>query len=268
MDYYTILGIQKSANASDIKSAYRRLAKQHHPDSGGDPESFKRISEAYTTLIDDNKRAEYDYTPNEHEFKFTSRDVNDIFADIFGATTGFHHSQYSNPTNKNIKAKLEVDLDSIFTEQTRVIHIKRGRSEKTVVVNVPAGVNNGATIRYTGYGQDVLTNAPPGDLLIVITVKDILGFSRSGTDIHSKIYIDAIDAILGVEQMFSNVDGSTMNIKVPAGTQHGQMLRIKNRGLPGNHKTGNLMLEVNVVIPKKLTKEKQDLLLQYKKLDI
>jgi len=266
MDYYTTLGVKKSANASDIKSAYRRLAKQHHPDSGGDPETFKRISEAYSTLIDANKRSEYDYTTSPNtKVKFTSNDVHDIFSNIFG-DAGFHHSQYTEPKNKNIKAKIEVSLDSILHDQTRAIHLNAGRSEKTVLVNIPAGINSGATIRYSGYGQDILTRVPPGDLIVTITVNNVPGFERNKADIHSKLKVDAIDAMLGTEILFKHIDGSRINIKVPPGAQPGQTLRISGKGLPGNNMFGNLMLVIDIVIPKNLTESKRQLLSQYKNL--
>ena len=266
MDYYKTLGLKKSANASDIKSAYRRLAKEHHPDRGGDPETFKSINEAYSILIDTNKRAEYDYVPQQ-DFKFNSNNFNDIFKDIFGASAGFHHSQYSEPKNKNIRAKIEVTIDTIFEDQSRAVHLNTGRSEKTLLVNIPAGVNDGATIRYPGYGQDILTRAPAGDLLVTIHVKDTINFSRKGKDIYSHVDVDAIDAILGSDLVFEHIDRSRINIKIPPGTQQAQILRISGKGLPfGNSTIGNLMLTVNIKIPKNLSEQKQQLLNQYKDL--
>jgi curved DNA-binding protein len=267
MDYYKTLGLKKSANTNDIKGAYRRLAKQHHPDRGGDSETFKNINEAYSTLIDAEKRTEYDYTisPNT-QAKFSSNDVHDIFNNIFGANAGFHHSQYTEPKNKNIKAKLEVSLDSILHNQTRAIHLNTGRSEKTVLVNIPAGVNSGATIRYTGYGQDILTRVPPGDLIVTITVSNLSGFERNKADILSRLKVDAVDAILGTEVLFNNIDGSRINIKVPAGAQQGQTLRVSGKGLPSNDTIGNLMLAIDIVVPKDLSDEKKEILQNYRSL--
>lgn len=269
MDHYETLGLKKSASAEDIKNAYRRLAKEHHPDRGGDPETFKNINEAYSTLSDTQKRNQYDYKPQQQsrEFKFDSNDVHDIFRDIFGANAGFHHSQYTEPKNKNIKAKIDVTLESIFNEQNRAVHLNTGRSEKTVLVNIPAGVNNGATIRYSGYGQDILTRVPPGDLIVTINVKDTPGFSRKNNNIYSEVKLDAVDAILGTEVVFTHIDHTKINIKIPAGTQHGQTLRVSGKGLPSlNADHGDLMVKIKIIIPKNLSEQKQQLLKQYKNL--
>lgn len=278
MDYYSILGVAKTATHEEIKKAYRKLAKEHHPDSGGDAEKFKQINEAYSIVGDVKKRQEYDYAPKQsytgnREYSFNSQDAqafNEFFKDIFGASAGFHHSQYVQPKNKDLRASISVDLESILTSQRRTLHLKTGRSEKTVEVDIPAGVNNGATIRYKGYGQDILTKAPPGDLVVTIHVKESNHFKRSGADIYSVIKVDAIDAILGTSVEFKNIDGNKISIRVPAGTQYGQTLRIAGKGLPqvNSPTLGNLMLMVEITIPKNITDEQKSLLAQYKDVDI
>lgn len=266
MDYYTILGVDHNATQDEIKQAYKRLAKQHHPDRGGDPEQFKRINEAYSVIGDSQKRNDYQSTPKSSHTFTTGNfgEFDSFFRDIFGSSAGFHHSQYVKPKNRNLQATVSVDLADIFQPQRRTLHLKTGRSEKAIEVDIPAGVNDGATIRYRGYGQDVLTNAPPGDLVVTIHVKQPKDFERSGADIHSVITVDAIDAMLGSTREFENIDGAALTVQIPAGIQPGQMLRVTGRGLPrANHaQRGNLLLKVQIAIPKNLTEQQKNLLQQ------
>ena len=153
MDHYTTLGVSKNASQDEIKRAYRQLAKEHHPDKpAGNAERFKQINHAYSIVGDEIKRREYDYAPDDmHDFQsspqFADQNIHDFFREIFGASAGFHHSQYTQPKNKDLRATLNIDLDSVLQPQKRTIHLKTGRSEKTVEVDIPAGVNDGATIR-------------------------------------------------------------------------------------------------------------------------
>lgn len=270
MDHYTTLGVNKTASQDEIKRAYRKLAKQHHPDSGGDPEQFKRINQAYSIVGDERKRQEYDYSPADdgsatYNADFDNQNVHEFFRDIFGASAGFHHSQYTQPKNKDLRTAVNVDLDTIVNPQRRTLHLKTGRSERTIEVDIPAGVNDGATIRYRGYGQDVLTRVPPGDLLVTIRVRNVKGFTRNRNDLHSEISVDAVDAMLGTDIEFAHIDGHKLRVRVPDGAQHGQQLRIAGKGLPGNNNTtGNLLLNIKISIPKNLTEQQKTLLEQFK----
>jgi len=271
MDHYNTLGVSKTASQDEIKRAYRKLAKQHHPDSGGDPEQFKQINHAYSIVGDKIKRKEYDYNPTENQgaqynSQFDNQNIHEFFKDIFGASAGFHHSQYTQPKNKDLRATLNIELNTIFKPQRRTIHLKTGRSEKTVEVDIPAGVNDGATIRYRGYGQDVLTRVPPGDLLVTIRVQNVKGFTRNQNNIHSEIKIDAVDAMLGSNVEFTNLDNSKILVHVPPGAQPGQQLRIAGKGLVNNNSkiVGDLLLNIKISVPKNLTEDQKNLLKQFK----
>jgi curved DNA-binding protein len=262
MDYYSILGVDRTATAEEIKLAFKKLAKQHHPDRGGDPEKFKSINQAYTALSNAQKHStNTSRTFNTNDFA----EFNTFFKDIFGSSAGFHHSQYAQPKNRNLQATVAVDLADIFQPQRRTLHLKTGRSEKVVEVDIPAGINNGATIRYTGYGQDVLTNAPPGDLVVTIHIKENPLFERVAADLHSTITVDAIDAMLGASKEFVNIDGAKLTVQIPAGIQPGQSLRVAGRGLPrtNNDQRGNLLLKVQIAIAQNLTEDQKNLLRQF-----
>ena len=268
MDYYSVLGVSKNATQDEIKKAYRKLAKENHPDTGGNDEMFKKINEAYSVIGDSTKRKGYDFEPEhdrQNDFSFSShnaQEFHEFFRDIFGASAGFHHSQYSQPKNKDLRATLEVNLESIFVPQKRTIHLKTGRSEKTIEVDIPAGVNDGAVIRYRGYGQDVLTRVPPGDLFVTIKVTDSNYFKRKSSDLYSSIKIDAIDAIIGTTVEFENIDHNKIKVHIPEGSQPGQLLRISGKGLPKNNNQidkGNLYLSIEITVPK-LSEEQKNVL--------
>ena len=271
MDHYTTLGVSKTASQDEIKRAYRQLAKAHHPDRpDGNAERFKQINHAYSIVGDEHKRREYDHAPadsaaNAGGTNYNEQNIHEFFRDIFGASAGFHHSQYTQPKNKDLRATLNVDLDSILEPQRRTIHLKTGRSERTVEVDIPSGVNDGATIRYRGYGQDVLTRVPPGDLLVTIRVRPVNGFTRNHSNLHCEITVDAVDAMLGAGVEFANLDGHSILVRIPAGAQPGQQLRITGRGLPDSSgSVGDLILTVKIAVPKNLSDNQKNLLKQFK----
>ena len=271
MDYYKTLGVDQTATQDNIKRAYRKLAKQYHPDNGGDTEKFKQINQAYSIIGDEHKRHQYNQdtaTKSNNNYNFNHNNMDDFFSDIFKSTTGFHHSyhDYAQAKNKDLRTTLHVSLESVLDAQSKTVHLNRGRSQKTVQVDIPAGVNDGATIRYSGYGQDVRTTAAPGDLLVTIKVKLHKKFIRDYNNLHSTIEIDAIDAMLGTSAEFQNIDNSKILVKIPAGAQPGQQLRVAKKGLPNNNTgiVGDLILTVKINIPCNLNDQQKELLRQIK----
>lgn len=272
MSYYDDLGVDKKATHQEIKSAYRKLAKQHHPDSGGNNEKFKKINEAYSIVGDENKRKEYDneilgegfnfHQKNSNQFHFNQKDFFDQF---FAGTSGFHHS-YNSATNKDIEARVSVKLKEIFVEQHKTLKINQGRSEATVQVKIPPGVNSGTRIRYKGYGQNILTQQTPGDLLVKIDIQEDEKFIRKNYDLYTKINVDVFDAMIGCEIEFLNLDNNKLKIKIPECCQNEQMLRINGKGLPNKENRGDLYILVQIKMPKKLNHEQKHLVESIKKI--
>lgn len=284
-DFYQTLGVSKTASESEIKSAYKSLAKKHHPDvPGGDEAKFKEINAAYETLKDPQKRAAYDQVgqgfnqagqsgwreyrwngggPNAQEFHFdNSEDLEEALRTMFRAS-GFRHSRQNyQPENRNIHITIQIPVDSIINEQERTVQINTGRSNKTVQIKIPKAVRSGATIRYTGHGQDVVDNAPPGDLLVTFEVVNTKKFVRHGDNLVSALDIDCLDAITGTNVEFVTVYGQKLNVKIPPGVQSGHTLRIPGKGLPSSSiydpADGDQLIVLNVYIPTNLTPSQID----------
>lgn len=345
-DYYSTLGISKTASAEDIKKAYRKLAHQYHPDTGkGDAEKFKQVNEAYQVLSDPQKRAQYDqfgqtFTggtggPGFNGFDYSNfgqnmggfEDAFDIFSDIFGG------GAQSRSTRRARGVDLEMDLYLTFEEAvfgiekevqlekkdvcqhcegsgaepgTRVntcpkchgagqIRTTRRtifgqlasvttcdrcegvgkvaenpcrecqgsgakRRTKTLMVKVPAGVDDGQRIRISGEGEVGYRGSQAGDLYIRLHVKDHHTFKREGESIYTEIPVSFYQAALGTKVMVETIDGK-VELKVPAGTQSGKVFRLKNKGVQilNGSSRGDHYVTVKVVTPSKLTKKEKEL---------
>lgn len=267
-NYYDILGIDEDADKSKIHSAFKNLAKQHHPDRGGDAEKFKEINEAYDTLKNDNKKQEYDTLRkygNLNEggnFNFRSGNFDDImsedvFQDFF---SGFGFGQrgrqrtYRRPrANKSIKVGISVSIKEILSKVERTISVNLPSGQNEIVsVTIPAGCQNGANFKYNGLGDNTDPNLPRGDLIVVVTVLDSDGYIRHGNDLHTEKTIDCFQAIRGCTIQLRLLDDNVIKVKVPAGTQPNTVMSVKGRGMPV-HDTlnirGNIYIKINVLIP-------------------
>lgn len=232
--HYKTLGVTSDASYDVIKSAFRELAKRHHPDVGGDEEKFKTINDAYRVLSDPHTRAEYDRSQIKPSFK---RDFD------------FHVKK-----SFNIRTTVNVSLQSIVRNQTVIIRVNSGTGLKDVSVNIPMGVHSGAIICYKGMGYSG-DYGPPGDLLVEIMVDDDPRFTRDGNDIVGPYTIDCFDALLGKDVMVHTVSGTQIMVKIPAGTQHGKTFRVVGHGLPDNRtgKFGDHMVQIYVSVPTNLS---------------
>jgi curved DNA-binding protein len=289
-NYYEILGVPKDASKDVIKDAYRKLALQYHPDrnkSPGAEEKFKEISEAYAVLSDDTKRQQYDnlgktgfdqkYT---REDIFRGADFDSIFRDM-GVSSGFGDlfsvffggrdfiERHRPIRGRDIGYEVYITLDEAAHGVEKEIPIQRiekdrkrlVRRERKITVKIPVGIPEGYRLRLPGEGDAPHEKGPPGDLYIIIHTMPHQYFKREGNDLLYNLYINIPQAALGTEVTIPAIEGKA-SLRIHPGTQPGQILRVKGRGMPrmDGYGRGDLRVRVNVVVPKKLTQHQRALM--------
>ncbi|TMK48766.1 MAG: J domain-containing protein [Actinobacteria bacterium] len=300
-DYYATLGVQKGAAEADIKKSYRKLAQKYHPDANpGDTaaeERFKEVSHAYDVLSDPKTRKEYDDfremlasgfggfggaggTGGGRRIRFEDLgDLGDIFTragqsgtgnvftdDIFGSIFGRAGGARAGRATKGRDQETEIAL--AFREAlegtTANLHLTEpGGKQRSIKVRIPAGVSDGARIRVPRKGDESPNGGPPGDLFVKVSVVPHQIFGRKGRDLTLNLPITYPEAALGADVKVPTLDGGTVTLKIPAGTQAGKTFRIRGKGGGSNGSLGDktdLLVTVNVVVPQKLTKEARELL--------
>ncbi len=344
-DYYAVLGLGRNAGEQEIKSAYRKLAMQFHPDRNPDnpeaaSEKFKEITEAYSVLIDSQKRAAYDrfghagvsgaggFTPDFSSTIFA--DFEDIFGDLFGIGDIFGRTRGRGRTRAAQGADLRYDLEISFEEAASGLDTKikiprwelcgecggrgarkgsepetcpacggrgqirhqqgfftlqrtcpqchgmgqvireacpkcngegRSRVEKVLSIKIPAGVEDGMRLLVNGEGDAGHHGGGPGDLYVVLRVREHPFFERRGNDLYCTIPISIPQAVLGTEIRVPTLRGFE-RLRIPEGTQTGSVFRIRGKGLPilEGRGQGDLYVSVTVVIPTRLSREQRHLM--------
>jgi molecular chaperone DnaJ len=342
-DYYEILGVQRGATDQEIKSAYRKLALQYHPDRNPNnpdaEEKFKECSEAYAVLADSEKREMYNRfghagvgagVPGGGFDASVFQDFGDIFGEFFGFGDLFGGNRSGGRTRAQRGADLREDITIEFEEaafgvEKQITYRKhelcekcngsgsaqgkapascrtcggRGQvryqqgffsvartcptchgtgsvisdpcancrgegrvvQQKTIDAKIPAGVEDGTRIRFTGVGEAGVHGGPAGDLYLVLRVKQHAFFDRQGNDLYCVVPISFTQAAVGTEIQVPTLEGEQA-LKIPEGTQSGTILKLRGKGIPvlNGHGKGNLFVEVRVQTPTKLTKRQRELL--------
>ena len=275
MNYYDLLGVEKTASADQIKSAFRTKARSTHPDAGGDPEDFKRLNEAYETLKDPGKRAEYDHVSggtgrihvningNHHDiFSNIFRDMHNVFGEDHGpfASTRTYRRQHK---NKDLSIEYTCKLSDTLEEQVKQVSVKQISGERRLVeIKIPVGVKNGQTIRYHKLGDHTLSDLTPGDLHVKINTVPSR-FEIDGNNLHLNHTIDCFDAILGTTIQVKTLEGKTLNTTIPPGIQHGMSMGLKGHGLydfNNPNSRGTLLVRINIKIPENLTPDQLNMI--------
>ena len=272
-NYYDILGVDEKATSADITRAFKELAKQHHPDRGGDKDRFQEISEAHDTLKNSQKRHDYDTMRKfgstrqgggEHPFfnedifgDFFSGFGNEGFTFNFTGRNGderiFRNVRNQPRGNRNVQVRMAISIKEAMMNSEKTINYKlpSGR-EEFATVKIPAGVQHGVTFKFSGMGDDSIRNMPRGDLMVVMSVLDSDGYTRKVNDLYTDKTIDCFQAVRGHEFNLKTLDDKIIKVKVPAGTQPGTLLTLKGLGMPV-HKTlnirGNLYVKIHILIP-------------------
>jgi len=263
-DLYKILGVSKNDKPDAVKKAYRKLAKDLHPDkTKGDKkleDRFKEVSEAYEVLSDDKKRAEYDEMRDAYKtgrspqggpqggyqssgnFQdiFGGGDPNDIFSTLFGGGRRGPSKGQDLQTETTISFR-----DSIFGRE-----INLRLSDETVTTRVPAGIKDGAKIKLKGRGAP--GQAGPGDLFITINVTKHPVYTRDGDNLIMTLPVTFDEAALGADIAVPTLQGEEVKVRLAPGTNNGKVLRLKGRGVTRNHATGDLLITIEVTVPQRL----------------
>jgi curved DNA-binding protein len=246
MDYYSRLGVNKSASPDEIKQAYKKLAMQHHPDRGGDQATFQKINEAYDTLKDPNKKAAYDNPQPRADFNMNSQNMNDMFSQFFRQTQRVRK-------NSGISITVRIKLEDVVTGKDVVGKYMLGSGRQEVAnIRIPPGVEDGLIMRYAGLGDNSVKQLPRGDLHVKIIVEKHKTFVRDRSHIRTKCSINVLELILGTEIIVNDLLGNNINVKIPKGTNPGTIMSIAGHGLPDMNtgRPGNLYLEIKGITPK------------------
>jgi curved DNA-binding protein len=284
-DYYKILGVERKASEDDIRKAYRKLAKQYHPDYNPNnkqaEDKFKEINEAYEVLSDAKKRSHYDRLGSDYSqwqrrgnpgdfnwdqygggfpggTRVNMDDINDMFggggfSDFFQTIFGMGGARPSARSQpQGYQQELEISFDEAYKGTTRLIE-SDGKQKQ---VRIPAGVRTGSKVRVAGVGPNGL------DLYLIVGVKEDNRFERRGNDLHTTATVSVFTAILGGEADVETLEGK-VKLSIPAGTQPEQVFRLAGRGMPhvrDPKEKGDLFVKLKIQIPKYLSSKQRELL--------
>lgn len=295
IDYYKILGVDKTASADAIKKAYRKLARKYHPDvNPGDKEAekkFKEINEANEVLSNPDNRAKYDkygenwkhgeqYEKAQQQYRqqsqsysgfsggdFEGEDFSDFFQSMFGGQS-FGRNTRGSASGKfkgqDVYAELNLNLHDAATTHQQTFEI----NGKKVRITIPAGVYDGQQIKLRGHGNPGFNGGPNGDLYITFNIAPDSRFERIGEDLRTKVSVDLYTAILGGDIKVETLQGA-VNLKVKPETQNGTTVRLKGKGFPVYKKEGqygDLFVTYEVKLPTNLSAEQKEIFEKLKNL--
>src|SRR5919202_1136350 len=257
-DYYALLGVPETASEQDISRAYRKLARELHPDVNPDKpgaeERFKEVSGAYDVLGDPAKRKEYDELRrmqhasragvggdgNGFRIQFTDvddlGDLGDLFGDLFGRATRSRRG-------RDVETEVTLDFEEAVKGAERKV-------DGGATVRIPAGIDDGQLIRVPGQGEKGGDGAPRGDLYVTVRVRPHRLFGREGPHLTLRIPVTFAEAALGADVRVPTLDGDAVTLRLPPGTPSGRTFRVRGKGVPGR---GDLLVTVDVAVPRKLS---------------
>ena len=287
-DYYAVLGVSKTATDKEITKTYRKLARKYHPDTNPNnttaENKFKEISAAYDVLGDEKRRKEYDEVRRAgpsafgmhgggagqqgfnggQPFDMGGADISDLISQMFGGRGGRSRNGVDPRRGVDLEANLDLSFtDAVYGMTTSLrLSTDSEKSPREVNVRIPAGVDNGQRIRIKGRGEPGRSGGPAGDLFITCNVATHHLFGREGKNLTLQLPITFTEAALGSNIDVPTLDGSTVTLRLKPGTQSGSRHRVKGKGVSVAGTDGDLIVTVEVVVPKDLTSKQQKLIEQ------
>ena len=282
IDYYEILGIKKTATEEEIKNAYRKLARKHHPDLNPTDKDankkFQQLNEANEVLSDPIKRKKYDQYGKDWQHSdqyeqarqsgrrngrqggesgFEGDDFSDFFSSMFGGGGSRSKAKYR---GQDYNSQLQLSLRDAYTTHQQTMNV----NEKTVRITIPAGVENGQSIKLKGYGAPGVNGGPSGDLYLSFAIANDPRFKRKGNDLYLNEDLELFTAVLGGDITIETMSGK-IKLKVQPETQNGTKTRLKGKGFPLYKKEGefgDLYITYSIKIPTNLTEKQKELFKQ------
>ena len=296
-DYYIILGVERSAPAHEIKKAYRKLAQKYHPDkTKGNKkleEKFKEVNEAYAVLSDPEKRKQFDtFGADGFNQRFSQEDIfsgfdvgsifsefgfsgsgagGDFFSSLFGGRKGpsagrgfgggydFRGQSTAPKKGQDIEYHLTISLEEAFTGSKKNLSISN--LSQSIAVTIPKGIGNNQKLRLSGKGHPSPQGGANGDLFLKVQIRSHPQFRRQDNDLTLLTELSLTQAILGTKIEVPTIDGTTIKLKIPPGTQPGTKLRIKGKGMPimkkDSSERGSAFVEITVKLPQEITQEQK-----------
>lgn len=276
IDYYKVLGVAKSASAQDIKNAYRKLARKHHPDLNPNDKAanakFQQINEANNVLSDAEKRKQYDQHGNDwkqaeaHENARRQQrqqpggganDFSDFFESMFGGGGRSGGQREAKFRGQDYQAEMQLSLKDAATTHKQTFTV----NGKSIRLTVPAGIEDGQVIKIAGHGGEGINGGPKGDLYVTFTIAKHPDFKRLGNNLYTHADLDLYAAVLGGSVTIDTLDGK-VKLTVKPETQNGEKVKLKGKGFPVYKKEGefgDLYITYSIKIPTNLTDKQKKL---------
>jgi len=291
VDYYKILGVDKTATPKDIKSAYRKLARKYHPDLNPDDKDaklkFQQINEANEVLSDPEKRKKFDQYGKDwqHADEFEKQnqyreqssrqggqrfsggqsegDFSDFFENLFGGKAGGSRGRQAKYRGEDFNAELQLNLIDAYKTRKQTLTV----NGKKIRITIPAGIENGQTIKIPGHGGPGINGGPNGDLYITFSIANHDTIKRLGDNLYATVDIDLYTAVLGGEITITTLDGQ-VKLKVAPEAQNGSKVKLKGKGFPvykNEGLFGDFIVTWNVKTPTNLTEKQKELFTELSK---
>jgi len=291
VDYYKILGVDKAATPKDIKNAYRKLARKYHPDLNPNDKdakrNFQQINEANEVLSDSEKRNKYDQYGKDwqhaEEFEHAKQyqgqssnssgarysgmqmdgDFSDFFESMFGGSASTGRSRQVKYRGEDFNAELHLELIDAYKTQKQIVTV----NERKIRITIPAGIENGQTIKIAGHGGSGVNGGPNGDLYITFSIANHSKIKRLGDNLYTSVDLDLYAAVLGGEITMETLSGK-VKLKVQPETQNGSKIKLSGKGFPvykNEGHFGDLYVTYNIKIPTNLTDKQKALFAELSK---